>query len=210
MRFIVIALIFLSFLSLGHATGRQSPEATETMIDLKLMGTLFEVELESRGSRPAPPTNPVTMREYSKGLSREIAKRVVRRDGWGKEFMVVTFQEQLFVVSAGEDQIHDVIRMLEKDGLPPEGIESEDVLGDDILLGPYGNVINGPLTIRDRQKHAMADLRSIGTAIESFSIDNNVYPRQDRDLLPVELIGHLLSPVYIRTFPVVDAWATSS
>ena len=52
----------------------------------------------------------------------------------------------------------------------------------------------------------MADLRSIGTAIESFSIDHNVYPVQDRDLLPVELIRDGLSPTYIRTVPLVDAW----
>ena len=55
---------------------------------------------------------------------------------------------------------------------------------------------------RGKQKRSMADLRSIGTAIESYSIDNRHYPI-------AQSIGELKSqiePLYIRTAPAVDGW----
>jgi general secretion pathway protein G len=55
---------------------------------------------------------------------------------------------------------------------------------------------------RGKQKRTMADLRSIGTAIESYSIDNNVYPVAT-DMTTLET--HI-SPIYIRTAPDNDGW----
>jgi hypothetical protein len=48
-------------------------------------------------------------------------------------------------------------------------------------------------------------LRSIGTALESLSINKEAYPRQD-DLLPVETLRELLTPIFIRKLPLSDAW----
>ena len=58
---------------------------------------------------------------------------------------------------------------------------------------------------RGKQKRTMADLRSIGTAIESYSIDNNRYPKTDH-WQSVEVLTEHLQPVYIRTLPTVDGW----
>lgn len=52
----------------------------------------------------------------------------------------------------------------------------------------------------------MADMRSIGTAVESFAIDEDLYPEQSRDLLPVSLIVHSLQPLYIKELPLLDPW----
>jgi len=58
---------------------------------------------------------------------------------------------------------------------------------------------------RGKQKRTMADLRSVGTAIESYSIDNNVYP-----IASVMTGGSgleaFIEPVYIRTAPATDGW----
>ena len=56
---------------------------------------------------------------------------------------------------------------------------------------------------RGKQKRTMADMRSIGTAVESYAIDNNVYPVAAN-------IGALTTPLvtgaYIKTMPQTDGW----
>ena len=70
---------------------------------------------------------------------------------------------------------------------------------------------------RARQKRAMADLRSIATALETYSVDHNVYPTAAAAFtlpsglaLPTvgvssSVIGKL-QPSYIRLVPTVDPW----
>jgi type II secretion system protein G len=55
---------------------------------------------------------------------------------------------------------------------------------------------------RGKQKRTMADLRSMGTAIEEYSIDNNFYP----DASDVAALEDQVSPSYIRKLPEVDGW----
>ncbi|NIV50120.1 MAG: prepilin-type N-terminal cleavage/methylation domain-containing protein, partial [Gammaproteobacteria bacterium] len=57
---------------------------------------------------------------------------------------------------------------------------------------------------RGKQKRTMADLRSIGTAIETYSIDNNVYP----SATDIASLSTVLEPTYIRTAPQEDGWST--
>ena len=56
---------------------------------------------------------------------------------------------------------------------------------------------------RGKQKRTMADLRSIGTAIESYSIDNNFYPIAG----DIATLANLIEPLYIRNTPQVDGWS---
>ena len=55
---------------------------------------------------------------------------------------------------------------------------------------------------RGKQKRTMADLRSVGTAVESYSIDNNVYPIATA----MSTLETFIEPVYIRTAPLTDGW----
>ena len=55
---------------------------------------------------------------------------------------------------------------------------------------------------RGKQKRTMADLRSVGTAVESYSIDNNVYPVASA----MNTLETFIEPVYIRTAPLTDGW----
>jgi len=55
---------------------------------------------------------------------------------------------------------------------------------------------------RGKQKRTMADLRSVGTAIEEYSIDNNFYPVAS-DVS--ELETHV-TPSYMRKLPERDGW----
>ena len=55
---------------------------------------------------------------------------------------------------------------------------------------------------RGKQKRTMADMRSIGTAVESYAVDNNVYPIATT----AAVLKTLVEPVYIKTMPTVDGW----
>jgi len=59
---------------------------------------------------------------------------------------------------------------------------------------------------RGKQKRTMADMRSIGTAVESYSIDFNFYPVYSG---PVDgsSAGLSIEPVYIKRAPTKDGWS---
>jgi len=58
---------------------------------------------------------------------------------------------------------------------------------------------------RGKQKRSMADMRSIGTAVESYAIDNNYYPTAG-DIATLAAQATNVVPVYIRSMPLADGW----
>ncbi len=59
---------------------------------------------------------------------------------------------------------------------------------------------------RGRQKRTMADMRSIGTAVESYQVDFNFYPKIAGG--DVTTIMPYITPTYIKTLPFNDGWTT--
>lgn len=57
---------------------------------------------------------------------------------------------------------------------------------------------------RGRQKRTMADIRSIATAVEAYTVDNNFYPKVASG--NVNGLSHYLEPTYIRRIPPNDGW----
>ena len=57
---------------------------------------------------------------------------------------------------------------------------------------------------RGRQKRTMADMRSIGTALESYSVDFNFYPRVTATNMTSW--QPYLEPTYIKRLPLNDGW----
>lgn len=55
---------------------------------------------------------------------------------------------------------------------------------------------------RGKQKRTMADMRSIGTAVESYAIDSNIYPVGGT----LAAVASDLAPLYIKVLPTVDGW----
>jgi type II secretion system protein G len=58
---------------------------------------------------------------------------------------------------------------------------------------------------RGKQKRTMADMRSIGTAVESYAVDNNFYPKSMSNANAATISG-FVSPIYIKTVPTTDGW----
>ncbi len=61
---------------------------------------------------------------------------------------------------------------------------------------------------RGKQKRTSADIRTIGTAIEAYAVDNGRYPAGILEPTPVGegSLGEMLSPIYIHVIPASDAW----
>jgi competence protein ComGC len=57
-------------------------------------------------------------------------------------------------------------------------------------------------TQRAKQRRTMADIRTLGTAVEAYSSDNNGYP----DTTSIEALRPMLSPKYIAAMPQKDGW----
>ena len=55
---------------------------------------------------------------------------------------------------------------------------------------------------RGKQKRSMADIRSLGTATESYAVDNNFYPKVNS----YAAVQPFLQPIYIKTAPAADGW----
>ena len=62
------------------------------------------------------------------------------------------------------------------------------------------NVLNARQ--RGRQKRTMSDLRTVGTAAESYSIDNARYPV----VLSIEALAPFVEPTYVKVLPRRDGW----
>lgn len=57
---------------------------------------------------------------------------------------------------------------------------------------------------RGKQKRTMADMRAVGTAVEAYAVDNNLYPSSGSS---VSSITTYIEPKYIKKVPVLDAWS---
>ncbi len=61
---------------------------------------------------------------------------------------------------------------------------------------------------RGRQKRTMADIRSIATAIESYQVDFNFFPKGLTAAGTIRVQGPTyLAPTYIKRIPGEDGWA---
>lgn len=58
---------------------------------------------------------------------------------------------------------------------------------------------------RGKQKRTMADMRSLGTSIESYAVDNNFYPKGMANVAAAGVSTHV-APIYIKTVPTTDGW----
>ena len=56
---------------------------------------------------------------------------------------------------------------------------------------------------RGKQKRTMADMRSLGTAVESYAVDNNVYPVVSTAATLKTVVE---AGAYIKNMPSVDGW----
>ena len=60
---------------------------------------------------------------------------------------------------------------------------------------------------RSKQKRTMADLRYLGTALETYAIDNTLYPMQASEVtVASSTLPAAVGPIYMRNAPTYDGW----
>ena len=55
---------------------------------------------------------------------------------------------------------------------------------------------------RGKQKRTMSDMRALGSAVEMYAVDNNVYPKVSN----YSALQPLIQPSYVKTVAGTDGW----
>lgn len=204
-RQVIVALLVLLAPAVAWAPPPHddSPEAWDTLLDLEVAGRLLELCCDDQPTLD-PPSRWMPLADFVKALPKAYSRRIRTRDAWNASITVGSVERNIYLFSNGRDGIAETIRALDDDS--DESRADDSRFGDDVVFLVGEGMVRGPQTLASRQRQTMADLRSIGTAIETFSIDNNDYPLQDRGLQSIDSIGDRLAPTYIRLLPVNDAW----
>jgi len=58
---------------------------------------------------------------------------------------------------------------------------------------------------KGKQKRTIADIRTIGSAVEAYSVDNSYYP--NAGTLPA--IKAVIDPIFFNAMPLVDGWSNA-
>ena len=85
----------------------------------------------------------------------------------------------------------------------PEWMESGLLTVGIVAAIAIPNLINA--INRSKQKRTMADIRTVGTCMEAFAVDNMIYPATE-GWVPCAELADQLSPLYIHSLPTTDGW----
>ena len=178
-----------------------------TMSKLRTLATVIESYSIDHDEYPRVPRGSV---ESLRGLVEPTyIKTLPVDDGWGHPMEVIISDDaqEYWLVSRGSD------------GLPGGPRQGRLQRTEDDIIFSTGSFLTWheiereqPSRPRNRSQRpaqgpehqTMGLLRTIATAIESYSIDYNEYPRVPRG--SVESLRGLVEPTYIRTLPVDDGW----
>lgn len=127
------------------------------------------------------------------------------RDAWGRPILYWSNGPSYIVASLGADGLAQFDYTLDPPytGVP-RGWAGTDP-ADDLLIVD-GIAYRGPSSQTELVRRAIADIRSAGTACESFGVDYNIYPGPVTPMDALSSIGSELEPIYIRVLPILDPW----
>ena len=178
------------------ATG--TTEHRETELDMRIAMAMLRSH-DTFGYDDAP-TEWALLEETIAGWPASLRKRIPTRDGWGHPIRIGASDHELLLLSAGADGRPEIERP--SDSYDRVTIRERGI--DDLVLGANGSLVRSR-AIFGTQKRTMAHLRSLATAIESYAIDNDVYPSIS-GFGTAEDLQHLIEPIYIRSTPLRDGW----
>jgi type II secretion system (T2SS) protein G len=198
--------VSLTIASAGNARAADGirPEVLETLLRMRILAAVLDTQaVES--SYPATaglvPVSSLDERIASRARSRGGAVR----DAWNNPLLYWSDGRSYLILSLGSDGA----RQFDYGATPPyanimKGWAGSDPTSD--LLIVDGVVYRGPASQSELLRRAMAEIRSAGTACESFAVDNNVYPGP---VQPIDVLARIetdIEPIYIRALPTIDPW----
>jgi hypothetical protein len=208
----VAALVSGLALSISGAPAQPPPlePASRTMLNMRLSGAVLATFQEQGGRFPEPFPRLVSLERLAPSLGSEFRRELAPRDGWAQPLSVlIADPETYWLISFGADGRPDLdyADLLGSGGRRGRDAETPDPSSPDRdFVFSRGDFLQRPEPPASPTKRAMADLRSIGTAIESFAVDNDVYPGPTAGLVTIDAIAGTLEPIYIKAVPRVDPW----
>ncbi len=203
------ALIFVggavSLAAVGWAAARPSDAAlaVETVLRLRVAAAVLASEVSEGQAFPEPHGTFVPLTVLRGGMDPQHRALLEAKDGWGRPLLYWSNGDRCVLLSYGADGVPEV----PYDGLYPWLLVTQgaptDVDADILVLD--GELWRGPGTSRDNLRRAMASMRSVGTALESYSVDFSFYP-ESSGFQPLQVVEGELEPVYIKNMPLTDPW----
>src|SRR5262245_39955092 len=159
--------------------------AVDTALRMKVIAAAIEAEAGESGSFPGTPATfqPVaTLRDALAPTRRSYLAD--GKDAWGRPIAYWTGGLRTGLPSYGADGQPDrTYDLFAPWADVPQGPTAPDPNAD--LLVVDGVVWRGPGASKDRLRWAMVALRSLGTAIEMYSIDYGFYPGPSEGVQPI-------------------------
>lgn len=206
----IVAVITL----LGSAAvGRDaSSDVDRTMFNMRVAASALQTYLEAREQLPDSGGKLLSPHQLVEALGANLPRdwrdALTARDGWGHPLAFITRSRGFTIFSFGSDGEPDADY-----GTAPGTVSDTEVVSKPDVEGLRRDVILDDTGFVQRPEpepspaiRAMADMRSIGTAIESYAVDVNRYPGPTNGLQPVDVFADALEPVYIESLPRLDPW----
>jgi len=181
------------------------PEVLETFLRMRVLAAVLDTQAVE-AAYPGPTAGLVPVSSLGNRLTaRARSHGGAVRDAWNNPLLYWSDGRDYLILSFGSDGE----RQFDYSGTRPyanvrTGWAGSDPTND--LLIVDGVAYRGPASQSELLRRAMGELRSIGTAVESFAVDNNLYPGP---IEPIDLVSRLepvVEPIYIRVLPTIDPW----
>jgi hypothetical protein len=205
---LIFTLVFAATMGLDRAAAASDtlqPSVSETFFRLRVAAAALDTA-NINAPLPAPATGWVPLASVF-GPNSIVAKRLrgSLRDAWAHPILYWSNGADYMVASLGADGLpqFDYVPDAPYTGVP-RGWAGTDPNDDLLILN--GIAYRGPSSQTETVRRAMAELRSAGTACESFAVDNNLYPGPVTPIDQLVTVASLLQPIYIRQLPVMDPW----
>jgi len=181
------------------------PEVLETFLRMRILAAVIEIQ-GVEGAYPGPTDGLVPVSSLGSQLTARLRSHGgAVRDAWNNPLLYWSDGRDYLIVSLGSDRT----MQFSYDGYPPyanvpAGWAGSDPTND--LLIVDGVAHRGPASQTELLRRAMGEVRSLGTACESFAVDNNIYPGPVQPIDLVSRIESVVKPIYIRAFTNIDPW----
>lgn len=183
------------------------PEVVETFLRMRVLAAVLDTRA-IENSYPGPTTGLVPVSSVATRLSPKGRMLVgSAKDAWGNPLLYWSDGRDYLILSLGSDRT----MQFDYDATPPyanvrTGWAGSDPTND--LLIVDGVAYRGPESQSELLRRAMTELRTTGTACESFAVDNNRYPGP---VEPIDMVATIEPDLvdygrYLRVLQKLDPW----
>lgn len=208
------AVLLALFTIVGGSTGNPASEPSllsdrkvaESMLDMRLMGALLEAYRLEFGTYPADDGQLRSLKAVLKREPEVYRQQVKDNDAWGTPLQYRANEGSYQLISFGADRHPE--RRYEMQPIRPgqfsEITEAGDETSDLVLID--GRFVQRPFSGQDPAFITINAMNRIFVAAAAFAVDNNRFPGDTSDFVPVAELASDLVPVFAAEVPDQDGW----